>query len=386
VILLSLSAAAGAAPYVPSSDEAILARIPAASAARQLAPLREAVARRRRDLASALRLARAYLEISRRTSDPRFVSYAFSTLTPWSSQADAPASVLVLEAIGLQSLHRFDEALTRLDRALALEPRNTQARLTEAGLLQVRGEFARARAACRALAGSADQLVALTCLASVDGMSGRLQPSYTVLASFAAQGSLSGALNGWVQGQLGEMAIRLGDLAAARAHLRSAMRSAPDDPYLLAAYADLLLLQNEPKEVLGLLRAYEAQDALLLRLAIAGRRTGAPEAARWTAMLEARRRAARADDNPHLREHARFALDVLARPVEALELARSNWTVQREPADIALYARAARAAGSVADERAVLEWIREVGYEDRTLGGIAEPRVAARAAEREVRL
>jgi tetratricopeptide (TPR) repeat protein len=369
--LLILSAAAGAAPYVPHHETLVLERIASAGAARQLEPLRAAVARDPEDLAPALQLAREYLQIGRRTADPRFVSYARAALAPWLQRSDAPASVLVLEATALQSLHRFDDALKRLDRALALEPRNAQAQLTKAGLLQVRGEFAQARAACRALSGSADRLVAATCFASVDGMSGRLQASYTLLARLAAQGAPSEALNGWVQGQLGEMAIRLGELAAAREHLRAAMRSTPDDPYLLAVFADLLLLQNEPGEVLELLRTHEAQDALLLRLAIAGRRLGAPGAARWTAVLEARRRAARADDNPHLREHARFALDVLAQPDAALELARSNWAVQREPADIALYARAARAAGSAVDERAVLEWIRAVGYEDRTLEELA---------------
>jgi tetratricopeptide (TPR) repeat protein len=369
--LLVLSAAAGAAPYLPRDETVVLERIPAAGAARQLEPLRAAIARNPQDLAAVLQLAQEYLQIGRRTADPRFVSYARAALAPWLQRSDAPASLLVLEATALQSVHRFDEALRRLDEALALEPRNVQAQLTRAGLLQVRGEFAQARAACRALSGSAGRLVMGTCFASVDGMSGRLQASYSLLARLAAESAPSEALNAWVQGQLGEMAIRLGELTAAGEHLRVALRIAPDDPYLLAMLADLLLLQNEPEEVLELLRAHEAKDALLLRLAIAGRRSGAPESARWIAVLDARRSAARADDNPHLREHARFALDVLAQPDAALVLARSNWAVQREPADIALYARAARAAGSAADEQAVRDWIREVGYEDRTLGGLA---------------
>jgi Flp pilus assembly protein TadD len=381
-ILLSLSAAAYGDPYVPRSDHAVVERIQAAGPARALAPLREAVAREPRDLASALQLARGYLEISRRTSDPRFVSYALSTLAPWSLRTEAPASVLVLEATALQSLHRFGDALARLDRALELEPRNAQAWLTKAALLQVRGDFVEARAACRSVAASADARVALTCLASVDGMTGRLRSSYEALTrASAATANESGdaGLGGWIEGQLGEMALRLGDFSAAEAHLRAALRHDPDDPYLLASYADLLLLQSRTTEAASLLRSHVAHDVLLLRLAIAARRSGAPEAARWTQLFDARRRAARAADNPHLREHGRFMLDVLVQPQEALDLARRNWAVQREPADIALYLRAARVAGSAADERVVTEWIRRTGYEDRTLGALAEPRIVGTA-------
>jgi Flp pilus assembly protein TadD len=365
-VLLFLSAAAAAAPHVPHADQTILERIPAAGAMRELTPLREAIARNPRDLGRALLLARGYLAISRRTSDPRFVSYALSTLAPWSRRADAPASVLVLEATALQSLHRFEEALVRLERALALEPRNAQAWLTKAALLQVRGEFASARIACRGLAANADLRVTLACLASVDSMTGRLQPSYEALRRIADGGEFD-ELSGWIEGQLGDMATRLGDFAAAEARLHAALSREPGDPYLLASYADLLLLQNRPAEAASLLREHAAHDVLLLRLAIAGRRSGAEEASLWTQMFDARRRAARTDDNPHLREHARFMLDVLARPHEALELARRNWAVQREPADVALYLRAARAARSERDERAVVEWMQETGYEDRTL-------------------
>jgi predicted Zn-dependent protease len=202
-------------------------------------------------------------------------------------------------------------------------------------------------------------------------MSGRLRQSYRALATAASRQAASEESTVWVQGQLGEMAMRLGEFTAAQTHWRAALRIRPDDPWLLAMYADLLLLQNQPEDVLRLLRGYEAQDALLLRLAIAGMRGGAPEAARWTTMLDARRRAARADADPHLREHARFELDVLGRPQQALELARRNWAVQREPADVAVYLRAARAAGAAADQRTVADWIREVGYEDAMLEGLA---------------
>ena len=353
--------------YIPDSDAVVLERLAAAPAMRQLEPLRSAVRRNPHDMTSALQLAQGYLAIGRETSDPRFISYAQATLAPW-LQANPPAAVLVLQATALQSSHRFDEALALLDRALALEPRNAQAWLTKATLLQVQGDFDNARAACQRLLQSADHTIALTCRASVDSLTGRLDQSYQALQRVAhASPEGSADLSAWILGQLAEMAVRLGSFAAAEQHFRGALRRTPRDSYLQAAYADLLLLQDRNKDAIELLRDGASQDVLLLRLAIAARRAGAADASHWAQVFDARRRATRPDDNPHLREHARFLLDVADQPQAAVLLARKNWEIQREPADVALYLRAARRAGSATDEEMVRAWVAEVGYEDRTL-------------------
>ena len=62
--------------------------------------------------------------------------------------------------------------------------------------------------------------------------------------------------------------------------------------------------------------------------------------------LAARFDAARSrGDSVHRREEARFRLTIAHDAAGALALARTNWNVQREPADRRVLVEAARAAG-----------------------------------------
>jgi tetratricopeptide (TPR) repeat protein len=369
-LLLGCAAgAAPAAPYIPRDDAVVLERVPARSELERLAPQRAAVAARPQDLAAALELASGYIGIGRRNSDPRFVAYAQAILLPWLARPDPPERALVLQAIALQYLHRFDAAQALLERALARQPLDAQAWLTRASLLELRGDYAAARRACARLVRSADEFTALTCLKSVDGRSGALAPSYQALASPAGPDPrLPAALRAWRLAVTAEMAERLGEDAAAAADLAAALRIDAGDPYLKASYADLLLRLGRPGEVLALLAGCEAQDPLLLRLAIAARRAGSPAAQRWAQMYEERLGAAQRDrDLTHQREQALFLLEVRGDVGAALAAARGNWATQREPADVRLYARAALAAGSAEDRARLAAWLASTHYEDAVL-------------------
>jgi hypothetical protein len=119
---------------------------------------------------------------------------------------------------------------------------------------------------------------------------------------------------------------------------------------------------------------------LLLRLAIAAHRLGGPQAVRWAQAYEERLRAAeRRHDYSHQREQAMYLLEVRNDPAAALEAARRNWAVQREPADLRLYARAAVAAHAGVDCALIAHWLAQSRYEDRTLGGLLDPRAPAEA-------
>ncbi len=370
LVLLGLAAvAATAAPYRPGDDDTVLERVPERSELERLAPLRASVAARPADLPASLALATGYIGIGRRNSDPRFIAYAQAALLPWLALPRPPEPVLVLQATALQYLHRFDDSLALLDRALALAPLDGQAWLTRAALLELRGDYAQARRACARLVRSAEEFTALTCLKSVDGRNGELAASYAALQSASGlDPRLPAALRAWRLSVTAEMAERLGEDQAAEADLAEALRAAGDDPYLKATYADLLLRLDRPQEVITVLRGSEAQDPLLLRLAIAGRRTASPQAARWAQAYEERVRAAQRDhDYSHQREQAMYLLEVQGDARAALKAAASNWAVQREPTDLRVYARAAERARSDADRAVIASWLASTHYEDRTL-------------------
>ena len=338
------------------------------AAVRSLEPLRARL-RAHPDEQSALALAQGYLGIGRVNSDPRFVSYAQATLAPWIRAPHPGAAVLTLEATNLQYLHRFDEALALLDRALLIQPLDGQAWLTKATLLQVQGRFTEAHQACLPLLRASGQLIALTCLTGVASVTGHLSDSYAALREvYPDDERLPDQMRTWILGQLADMAERSGDAAAAEDDLVRALDVSKQDPYLKAAYADLLLRQHRDAQVIQLLKADEQQDNLLLRLAIAGSRLHSPEANRWSNSFQDRYEAARRDgDSTHLREQARFLLDVRGRADQALELARQNWQIQREPADVRIYVAAALARGDLELAKPVLDWIHQTHYEDRTL-------------------
>ena len=373
--LLALAAiTAVASPYTPASDDTVIEQVPARSELERLAPLRAAVAADPADPGSGLALATAYIDIGRRNSDPRFIAYAQATLLPWLGKPQPPERALVLQAITLQYLHQFDAALALLERALALEPLDAQAWLTRASLLELRGDYAAARHACARLVRSADEFTALTCLASVAGRSGELAASLRALSQLEdLDPRVPATLRAWRLAVRAEMAVRLGDDRAAEADLRAALSATADDPYLKAAYADLLLQSGRPREVLLLLAGSEAQDPLLLRIAIAAHQLGSPEAPRWKQAYEERLRAAERDgDSTHRREQALYLLEVRDDPAGALAYARRDWAVQREPADVRIYARAAERTHSAADCMQLARWITDSHYEDRALSTLQQ--------------
>jgi len=366
---LLLGTLACAEPFVPVSDDVVLERVPASPQHRQFKSLRRALAANPHDVAAALDLSRAYLDVGRRTSDPRFLSYAQATLAPFLKQSHPPLDVLIVSGTAMQSSHRFDEALALLEQALAIDARNSQALLTKATVLQVRGEYDAARKTCSRLLTTAEQLVAITCIASVDAMNGKLAVSYEMLARLSANsaGALPRDSRSWLSGQLGEMAVRLGRDPDAERHFKTALVADPNDLYVKGEYADLLLRQRRVREVFALLYEHEAQDALLLRLALA-EALGIPvRSRRWRDMYAARYTVARRDDAAHGREQARFELDINGNASAALRLAQSNWQVQREPADVRMLVRAAHAAHDTSALAGIRAWIDAHHYEDATL-------------------
>ncbi len=376
---LALSTLVPARPYVPADDTLVLERLPQRSSAqsRELARLRAAATAAPADFDAAVALADAYYAVARADGDPRYLGYAQAALARWWRDADAPTPVLVSRATILQSNHEFDRALADLDRALAREPRNGRALLVRATVRTVQGRFAEARADCPRLYGIAPELYVFACVAAIDSVNGQAAAASAMLARGLAAlpaGDAGGRAFG--ESLAAEIAHRRDDAQAER-HFRAALAADPRDLYTLGAYSDWLLDHGRASDVPRLVQDDTRVDALLLRLALAQRALGAPEATASIATLRARFAASRArGDTVHRREEARFALWLDDDPRRALELARANWNVQREPADLRILAEAAVAARDADAMRTVRDWIAQTGLEYAAVAALVNARSA----------
>jgi predicted Zn-dependent protease len=361
------------APFIPESDSQVLERLPFTMndpAIRELRALRDQLKDQPDNLPLAVRLARGFLELGRVTGDPRYAGYAQAALAPWWDLKQPPEEILVLRATLRQRMHQFDAALADLAAVLTTNPRNAQARLTRATVLQVQGAYDAAREECLALQNLTQELVWAACLASVNGATGKLGESYVELrTALDRQRYVQPGVRSWVLTSLAEMAARAGITEDAQRHFREALALEAADNYLLGAYADFLLDYDRPQEVLVLLRDKTRADPLLLRYALALQAQHSKELPAQVEQLRDRFEASRLRrDRVHLREEARFALHLLNDPKTALKLAQENWQVQKEPADIRILLESALAAHDAASVETAQGWLKETGLEDFQLG------------------
>jgi len=358
---LCITPFAVAAPYVPADDATVLERLPEKGdpSLKALKRMRAIVAANPGHIELAVPYARRAIEASRATGDPRFLGQAEAALAPWWTAVDAPGPALLLRATIKQSRHDFTGALADLDRLIAARPGDAQALLTRATVLTVQGRYDEARRDCAQLAPRTSALVAATCIA---GATRDVNAAYRVLMEAQPAAHDDAGVRAWALTLAAEIAARRGDADTAERHFRAALALDPRDAYLRGAWSDFLLDRGRASEVLPLVEDETRNDALLLRLALAER--SLPDRAsayrEHRAELAARFDAARArGDTVHRREEARFRLVIENDAHVALALARDNWEVQREPADLRILVEAAQAAG----DRAALSVAR--AWQDR---------------------
>jgi hypothetical protein len=216
----------------------------------------------------------------------------------------------------------------------------------------------------------ADTAVSELCRQSVLGLTGDLSAAYSSIREINSIG-MPPEERTWRDSELGEMAVRLGQDVEAEHWFLNGLQSSPGDFYIRAAYADLLLRHDRAREALALLKGRETLEPLLLRIAIAQKRLGDPGLTLSSERLAAAFAAeAQRGDGIHLREEARFLLDVKNEPRAALKAALANWQVQHETEDMLVLVRAAQAAGSPDAAAPALEFMREKGVRDVRIASI----------------
>jgi tetratricopeptide (TPR) repeat protein len=354
---------AQAAPHLPQNDDVVLDQLPPAFLAQR--KLRGGITgdEASPNLADALTNAKRFIEVGQTYADPRAYGYAQAALGKWWSADPATPELLVMRARILQFRHEFNPALAQLETSLDADQFNPDAWLLFASIAQVQGNVPAARKACLKLIPIADPLIGATCVASVAALGGHEDQAGSLLSKTLRDASgASASERTWAWTTLAEIYERSGDMAAAENAFRQALQVSPDEVYARAAYADLLLDQNRAAEVPAVLRDPFQADALLLRAAIAAQVNDGKNAAELRDNLGQRFAEAKArGDDSHLREQARFALDVEHDPVHALDLAQRNFLVQQEPADARILLAAATAADNPKAAQPAIAWLQRTG-------------------------
>ena len=367
-----LAPTAQSAPRTPVSDATVIEKLPfraGDSRARELETLRASARKSPGDAAAAAALAQAYFDMAQARSDPRYVGYADAVV----SQFDNNLSIdlLVIRGTLYQYRHDFDKALVDFAAALAQDPERAGAHAWRGAIYLVEAQYDNARKECAALLKLQRPVLHGGCSGLVKAYTGQLNPAYATLQQALALARYDDQRL-WLLTRMGEASAWLGQNARAERHYRDALALGLDDGYMLAAYADFLLDNKRPAEVLKLLSSWEASDPLLLRLAEAETLLQAPAAKAHVQALDDRFAAAKLrGDTTHRAEEARFQLRLRKNPALALQLAAANYHVQKEPRDLRVLLEAALAAGDAAAAKPGRDWLQSTGFEDARIRTLA---------------
>lgn len=320
------------------------------------------------DLANAIKVAQLAIRDGRPNADPRRYGQAQAALAPWWRNQDAPLDVRLLRAIILQSLHDFQGATHDLDAILTADPANAQARLSRAFIRQTIGDLTGAIDDCRKLPRSIGLTARAACDLRGQALAGAAREALTRLTrAMAFDINAEAQTRRWAEAICADMALMIGEDQVAEQHFRNATKD-ESDISTLVAYADYLLDNGRPKDVLTLLADRSEADIVYLRLAIAGKELGDPRTKLWTELLTERFDAARAGGvQLHLREEARFELEVKGNPTTALQLALADWKVQKEPGDTRIMLEAALAAHDFKAADETIGFVAKTGLDDARL-------------------
>ena len=372
LFLLSATLGAGAVTTLaPGADNAVIEVLPTITRVR---PGTLIVAAPAGNPAQVAEQARQAISVARQTGDTRYWGRAQAQLAPWWNKADAPPDLAVLQATVQQGRHEFDAARKVLAATLARSPGHAQGWLNLAALERLSGRYADSLRACAAVARAGQALYAQACQLETRSLQGDTAVSGQGLRALLAATTEPGQRS-WLLSLLAEHLERAGDDTGAATAYQDSLR-AEADLYTAIAYGDLLLRSGRPAQALHALAALPATDAVVLRRAAAWRRSGDN---RWVAArAELRERAAeltRRGDDPalHGRELALAAWWLDDDAQTALQLARANLLLQREPVDWWVALGAARQSQDSAAVAQIGAEIRAAGLHDARLAVVGKP-------------
>lgn len=311
---------------------------------------------------------------ARSLGDTALLRRADESLKPWADAKAPPIKILLIRANIQQIDHRFDEALNDLDQVIARSPINPQARLSRAFILSTIGQAQKAAEDCAALRPGISVYIRETCRARVSGLTGAIDEAATrMTALIGAVQATSETERLFALSVASDLVERRGDAETAEQFYKEMQALDPDSTYMRAAYSDFLIAQDRLAEARDIIGDAPHTEALLLLRVLAATGDGDAAAKNAAQALSIRMAVDRAElDYSHAREYARFALDHLQEADLALEMARENWRVQKEPIDARMLVRAARAAGAPEMVQEIRDWVAKTGLQDKVLSALLD--------------
>lgn len=276
---------------------------------------------------------RSLISRARESGSPRPLGRAAALLEE-SPPAQQGAEFHTLRATVRQSLHRFDDAVADLERAIALEPDNVQAWFTRYVIARTRGRLRPLDVACEALTRLEQGLIAASCRSEALVLREKPEQAWQMLTQAITEAGDTDPLSlHWARVTRADLAERQGRDGTG-ALWRRALVSDPQDRYVRARLAGWHLRQGEPDAVVRLTDGHTGDDQMAVLRLIALERLQDPAAVALRDALASRLRdARRRGELLHKRAWARYLLDVAGEPRRALRLARENWREQRELPD-----------------------------------------------------
>ncbi len=343
---------------VPVDSTSIVERLPTGYAA--LMPTRAH--------SSPLAQAAQLLEMASRSGDARLSARAEALLARFPADNASP-TLLRLRAYAAQHRHDFAAAQGYLDRLIAIDPRDADARLSRAQIHLVQGRLDLARTDCIGLASGVDVSRGLLCVAALDLRRGHYRQSSDLVDRWLAQSQGDAALHRYAIAIRADAAMRDGAEDAERWFDRLAA-SAPNHVRTRIAHAVYLRRAGRAREAFASLIDAPDSDGVHLQRALAAQAAGMPQAGVLIEAQARRYRLARSlGAAPELRDEAEFLLMLRKQPRAALEAAQRNFETQRDEEDVRILRFSAVAAGRPEALASLNRWAKRQGLKMVSIEG-----------------
>ncbi len=364
--LLIVSFSSHATPWTPTQNGEVLEVLPKTFFTQQTNPEKKqkSLIALPTNPAFAAKRAAQLITLGRQQSDPRYFGYAQAEIQPWWDLINPPDDILLIRATLKQNQHQYLDAILDLKKLTQRSPKNSQAWLTLSTIQMVQGDYSQAKQSCAALARSHASWLSTLCFGQVMALTGKAEQGYAIinllLKQFVKSDSTDKDLvnQQWLHTLLAEISLRQGNKTQALQHFESALSIPRRDPYLLKVYSEFLRSNGEAIKVLSLLEKETQDDALLLELVLAAKQTqNKQRLGMYRREFNDRLQAAQMrGDILHQREHAIFLLEIEKDKKRALVLAKTNWIIQKEPADTRLLLAASISNGDEEAIKEIIQW------------------------------